>query len=83
MEEIIEALQKYPKELDEQKMRSGKAVKRTLSSYDRLLELEENLNKINYDIMEFRVRRLGNKIEEYDNFILYYGQTPGKHGQDS
>ncbi|GBP23084.1 Craniofacial development protein 2 [Eumeta japonica] len=27
------------------------------------------------------VRRLGNKIEEYDNFILcYIGQTPGKHG---
>ncbi|GBP70624.1 Craniofacial development protein 2 [Eumeta japonica] len=27
------------------------------------------------------VRRLGNKIEEYDNFIFcYIGQTPGKHG---
>lgn len=55
---------------------------RTLSSYDRLLELEENLKKINYVIIGIsKVRRLGNRIEEYETFVIcYIGHTPGQHG---
>ncbi|XP_059045531.1 uncharacterized protein LOC131841264 [Achroia grisella] len=55
---------------------------RSLSSYDRLLELEESLSKINYDIIGIsEVRRHGNEIEEYETLILcYIGHTPGKYG---
>lgn len=55
---------------------------RTLSSYDRLLEFEEAIRNIKYDIIGIsEMRRHGNKIEEYKNFIMcYIGQTPGQHG---
>ncbi|KAJ0180391.1 hypothetical protein K1T71_003795 [Dendrolimus kikuchii] len=55
---------------------------RTLSTYDRLLELEEAIKEIKFDIIGIsEVRRLGTKIEEYENFILcYIGHTPGKYG---
>jgi hypothetical protein len=55
---------------------------RTLSSYERLLELEEAIKEIKYDVIGIsEMRRLGNKIEEYENFIIcHIGQTPGKHG---
>lgn len=55
---------------------------RTLSSYDRLLKFEEAIRNIKYDIIGIsEMRRHGDKIEEYENFILcYIGQTPGKYG---
>lgn len=55
---------------------------RSLSSYERLIELNEALNEIKYDIIGIsEMRRTGNKIEEYDDFILcYIGQTPGQYG---
>lgn len=55
---------------------------RTLSSYHHLLELEEAIRQIKYDIIGIsEMRRFGNKIEEYDTFILcYIGTTPGKYG---
>lgn len=55
---------------------------RSLSSYERLIELQESLVGVKYDIIGLaEVRRLGSKIEEYKDFILFYkGETPGKHG---
>jgi exonuclease III len=55
---------------------------RTLMSYDRIIELEKTLTNIKYDIIGIsEVRRLGNTIEEYENFILCStGQTQGRHG---
>jgi exonuclease III len=55
---------------------------RTLSTYERLMELEEAIKEIKYDVIGIsEMRRLGNKVEEYDKFILYHiGQTPGKYG---
>ncbi|XP_022816853.1 uncharacterized protein LOC111349834 [Spodoptera litura] len=55
---------------------------KTLSSYSRLLEFGEALKNIKYDVIGLaEIRRLGNSIEEYEDFILYYiGQTPGLYG---
>lgn len=55
---------------------------KTLSSYEKLIELTESLKSIKTDIIGMsEVRRLGEKIEEYEDFILYYmGQTPGQFG---
>ncbi|KAI8437727.1 hypothetical protein MSG28_011961 [Choristoneura fumiferana] len=55
---------------------------KTLSSYERLLELIEALKDIKYDIIGLaETRRTGNKIEEHKNFILCHtGHTPGKYG---
>lgn len=55
---------------------------RTLASYDRLIELYEALKDINYDLLGIaEMRRIGNKIEEYENFILCHtGHTPGMYG---
>lgn len=55
---------------------------RTLSSYERVIELREAVMNIKYDIIGIsEVRRSGNKISEYEDFILCYtGQTPGKYG---
>lgn len=55
---------------------------RSLSTHERLIELSEALKDIKWDIVGIsEMRRLGNKIEEYDNFILCHtGYTPGKYG---
>ncbi|GBP46288.1 Craniofacial development protein 2 [Eumeta japonica] len=55
---------------------------RKLSSHDRLIELEEAIKQIKYDVIGIsEVRRQGPSIEEYNNFILcYVGQTPVKYG---
>nr|XP_034833605.1 uncharacterized protein LOC117990222 [Maniola hyperantus] len=55
---------------------------RTLSTYERLLELHESLKKVKYDIIGIsEMRRLGTKIEEYENFVLcHVGHTPGMYG---
>ncbi|XP_061720531.1 craniofacial development protein 2-like [Cydia pomonella] len=55
---------------------------RTLLSYERLIELEESLEKIKFEVTGMsEVRKLGNKIEEYEKYILcYIGSTSGKHG---
>lgn len=55
---------------------------RTLSSYGRLLELTEAIRNINFDIIGLsETRRLGTKIEEYENCILCHtGLTQGQYG---
>ena len=55
---------------------------RSLSSYERLLELSEALKEIKYDVIGLcEIRRAGNKIEEYENFILFHtGLNPGIYG---
>ncbi|XP_052741056.1 craniofacial development protein 2-like [Bicyclus anynana] len=55
---------------------------RSLSSHERLLELDTALKRIKFDVIGLsETKRLGNSIEEYRNFILFYiGQTPGLHG---
>lgn len=55
---------------------------KTLSSYERLIELNEAFRDIKYDILGLaETRRIGNKIEEHENFIFCYtGHTPGRHG---
>jgi endonuclease/exonuclease/phosphatase family metal-dependent hydrolase len=55
---------------------------RTLRTQERLAELEQALQKIKWDILGLsEVRRLGEEIQEYQDFILYYrGETKGLHG---
>lgn len=55
---------------------------KTLSTYERLIELNESLSDIKYDIIGLaETRRMGNKIQEYDDFIFCHtGQTPGLYG---
>ncbi|CAH2085157.1 unnamed protein product [Euphydryas editha] len=55
---------------------------RTLSTYERLIELTEALKNIKFDILGLsEVRRFGNKIDDYGELILCYtGETAGKHG---
>lgn len=55
---------------------------KTLSTYPRLLELTESLKNVKYDIIGLsEVRKLGNTIEEHDEFIHYYiGETSGLFG---
>lgn len=55
---------------------------RTLMSYERLIEMEKALANIKYDIIGIsEVRRLGNTIKEYKDFILCStGQTQGRYG---
>lgn len=55
---------------------------RTLSSYERLLELTEALKNINFDIIGLsETRRMGTKIEEYENGILcHIGLKQGLYG---
>lgn len=57
---------------------------RTLSSYERLIELEESIQEIKYDIIGIsETRRLGTIIEEHESFILcHVGHTPGLYGAD-
>lgn len=44
---------------------------KTLSSHERLIELSEAVKGIKYDIIGLaEVRRTGNQIVEYDDFIL-------------
>lgn len=47
-----------------------------------MLELQHALENINYDVLGLaEVRRIGNKIEEYDEHIFcYVGETIGLHG---
>ncbi|GBP68039.1 Craniofacial development protein 2 [Eumeta japonica] len=62
---------------------TGKILQtRTLSSYERLLELEESIQDIKYDVIGLsETRRLGIKIEEHESFILcHVGHTPGLYG---
>ncbi|XP_013180797.1 PREDICTED: craniofacial development protein 2-like, partial [Papilio xuthus] len=54
----------------------------SLRTEENLKELILALKDIKWDIIGLsEVRRLGDKIEEYENFILYHkGETPGKYG---
>lgn len=51
-------------------------------SHERLLELEEAVKEIKYDVIGLsETRRAGTNIEEYENFILcHVGHTPGQYG---
>lgn len=55
---------------------------RTLSSYERLIELTHSLENTKFDILGLsEVRRMGNSIQEYDDFIFQYiGETAGLYG---
>lgn len=55
---------------------------RSLSSYERLIELTETLKEVKYDIVGIaETRRSRSKIEEYDDFVLCHtGSTPGMYG---
>nr|XP_037870351.1 uncharacterized protein LOC119629240 [Bombyx mori] len=55
---------------------------RSLKSKEKLLELEQALNHINWDILGISdVRRSAEKIEEHDEYILYYkNEQPGIYG---
>lgn len=55
---------------------------KTLSTYERLLDLNEALTNIKYDIIGLaETRRFGTKIEEYEQYILCHtGETPGLYG---
>lgn len=55
---------------------------RTLSTYGKLIELTEALKNVNFDIIGLsETRRLGIKIEEYENCILCHsGLTQGQYG---
>lgn len=54
---------------------------KTLSSYERLIELNEAFREIKYDVLGLAETSIGNKIEEHENFIFCYtGHTPGRHG---
>ena len=54
----------------------------TLRTPEKLLELESAVQEINWDIIGLsEVRRTGESIEDYKDYILYYkGQTPGMYG---
>lgn len=77
----IHPINTYPKEKPEHIYISTLNV-RSLSSPERLLELEKALEDIKWDIIGIsEMRRMGESIEEYENFILYYkGETPGLYG---
>ncbi|CAH2105825.1 unnamed protein product [Euphydryas editha] len=55
---------------------------RTLRTYENLLELENALKNIKYDILGIsEMRRLDEKIEEYTDYILYQkGKIAGQYG---
>ncbi|GBP44640.1 ATP-dependent DNA helicase Q5 [Eumeta japonica] len=55
---------------------------RSLSTRERLLELENSIENIEWDIIGLaEVRRMGQAIEEHENYILcYIGETVGLHG---
>ena len=55
---------------------------RTLSTYEKLIELNEAIKNIKFDIIGLsETRRLGTTIEEYKNFIFCYtGFTQGLYG---
>lgn len=55
---------------------------RTLRTSESLLELDNALKDIKYDILGIsEMRRLEEKISEYDEYILYQkGKTAGQHG---
>lgn len=55
---------------------------RTLRTEESLQELEQALENINWDIIGIsEVRRMGEKIEQYENYVLYHiGNTPGQFG---
>ncbi|GBP89602.1 Craniofacial development protein 2 [Eumeta japonica] len=55
---------------------------RSLSTRERLLELENAIENIEWDIIGLaEVRRMGQAIEEHENYILcYIGETVGLHG---
>lgn len=51
---------------------------RTLRTHESLLELEEAIEEINYDILGIsEMRRAGEKIEEHKKYILYQKGEPG------
>lgn len=54
----------------------------SLRTAEKLLELEIALGNIKWDILGMsEVRRIGNCIKEYDDYILYYiGETKGQFG---
>ncbi|GBP71967.1 Craniofacial development protein 2 [Eumeta japonica] len=54
----------------------------TLKSQERLTELELALSNIKWDILGLsKVRRLGESIEDHNEYILYYkGETKGSYG---
>lgn len=47
-----------------------------------MLKLNEALEEIKYDVLGLaETRRIGYKMEEYENLIFCYtGNTPGRHG---
>lgn len=55
---------------------------RTLRTQESLTELDKALENIKFDILGIsEMRRLGEKIEEYGNYILFQkGKTPGQKG---
>ncbi|KAI8428464.1 hypothetical protein MSG28_007275 [Choristoneura fumiferana] len=55
---------------------------RSLSTRERLLELNNAIENIDWDIIGLaEVRKMGHNIEEHENFILcYIGETAGLHG---
>lgn len=55
---------------------------RSLATTTRLLELNNAIEKLNWDIIGLaEVRKMGSAIEEHSNYILYYiGETKGHHG---
>lgn len=55
---------------------------RTLRTDHKLAELENALEKINWDILGLsEIRRLGEEVREYKDYIFYYkGETKGLHG---
>lgn len=54
----------------------------SLRTEESLQEFIHSIQNIKWDIIGLsEVRRLGETIEEYDQFLLYYkGETPGRHG---
>lgn len=55
---------------------------RTLRTDESLQELEQALECVNWDIIGIsEVRRMGEKIEQFENYIFYHiGNTPGLYG---
>lgn len=54
----------------------------SLRTPEKLIELETALKNVKWDILGLsEIRRVGNQIEEYDDYILYYiGETKGQYG---
>ncbi|XP_050677287.1 craniofacial development protein 2-like [Leptidea sinapis] len=72
----------YPSQKDKHNIYISTLNVRSISSPERLLEFEKALDDIKWDIIGLsEVRRMGECIEEYDNYLLYHnGETPGLYG---